>query len=80
MQTMTKLYQGTQRQQVCGLCRDKNPATIILMLEQELVLPSDEVQNPKKPTLLQQITIRKFTSDYDAQHYYVVHYAQQGGA
>jgi hypothetical protein len=25
------------------------------------------------------LTMRKFTSEYDAQHYYVVHYAQQGG-
>jgi hypothetical protein len=33
----------------------KDPATIIPLLEQELVLPSDEVQNGKKPTLYQQI-------------------------
>jgi hypothetical protein len=36
----------------------KDPATIIPLLEQELVLPSDEVQNRKKPTLYQQIQQR----------------------
>jgi hypothetical protein len=36
----------------------KDPATIIPLLEQELVLPSDEVRNRKKPTLYQQIQQR----------------------